>query len=165
MTINMALLIFIGCTFANVIISTIKSVMTIKGGKVSAAIWNALSYGLYSFIVIMTATAEITTLEKVLITVFCNLIGVYGVKLVEEKLRKDRLWKIEMTIKNDAYGVSAAAMHGALNAENIPNNYVEAGKYAIFNCFCATKADTDKALEIGKQYNAKTFASETKLAP
>lgn len=165
MTINTALLIFIGCTFANVIISTIKSVMTIKGGKVSAAIWNALSYGLYSFIVIMTATAEITTLEKVLITVFCNLIGVYGVKLVEEKLRKDRLWKIEMTIKNDAYGVNAAAMHDALSAESIPNNYVEAGKYAIFNCFCATKADTDKALEIGKQYSAKTFASETKLAP
>ena len=80
---NLALLIFIGCTFANVIISTIKSVMTIKGGKINAAIWNALGYGLYSYIVIITATAPITTLEKVLITVGCNLIGVYGVKLVE----------------------------------------------------------------------------------
>lgn len=162
---NETLLIFIGCTFANVVISTIKSVMTIKGGKFAAAFWNALSYGLYSYIVILTASTSISTLDKVLVTIGCNLIGVFGVKLVEEKMRKDKLWKIEMTIKNDAYGMSAAAMHGALNAENIPNNYVEAGKYAIFNCFCATKADTDKALEIGKQYSAKTFASETTLAP
>ena len=158
------LILFIICTFANVVLSTIKSVMTIKGGKMSAAIWNALAFGLYSYIVVLTATAPISTLGKVLVTVGCNLVGVYGVKLFEEKLRKDRLWKVEMTVKND-YGMVAAAMHGALNEANIPNNYVEAGNYAIFNCFCATKADTDKALEVGKIYNAKSFASETTLAP
>ena len=139
--------------------------MTIKGTKVSAAIWNALSFGLYSYIVILTATADLTTLQKVIVTVVCNLIGVYCVKLVEEKMRKDKIWKLEMTINNGDLGLAAAAMHGALNSANIPNNYVEAGKYAIFNCFCATKADTEKALEIGKIYKAKTFASETKLAP
>lgn len=159
------LILFIICTFANVVLSTIKSVMTIKGGKVSAAVWNALAFGLYSYIVVLTATAPISTLGKVLVTVGCNLVGVYGVKLLEEKLRKDRLWKLEMTIPNGDYGFAAPAMHGALNAANIPNNYVEAGKYAIFNCFCATKADTTKALEIGKTFNAKTFASETTLTP
>ena len=159
------LILFIVCTFANVVLSTIKSVMTIKGGKINAAIWNALAFGLYSYIVVLTATADISTFGKVAITMGCNLVGVYGVKLVEEKLRKDRLWKLEMTISNGEYGFAAPAMHGALNAANIPNNYVEAGKYAIFNCFCATKADTAKALEIGKTFSAKTFASETTLAP
>lgn len=156
--------LFILCTFTNVVLSTVKSVMTIKGGKVSAAIWNALAFGLYSYIVVLTATAPISTLGKVLVTVGCNLVGVYGVKLVEEKMRKDRLWKIEMTVKND-YGMVAAAMHGALNEANIPNNYVEAGKYAIFNCYCATKADTENAVTIGANYGAKYFASETTLAP
>lgn len=159
------LILFIVCTFANVVLSTVKSVMTIKGGKVNAAIWNALAFGLYSYIVVLTATADISTLGKVAITMGCNLVGVYGVKLVEEKLRKDRLWKLEMTIPNGEYGFAAPAMHGALNSANIPNNYVEAGKYAIFNCFCATKADTAKALEIGKTFSAKTFASETTLTP
>lgn len=159
------LILFIVCTFANVVLSTIKSVMTIKGGKINAAVWNALAFGLYSYIVVLTATADISTFGKVAITMGCNLVGVYGVKLVEEKLRKDRLWKLEMTISNGEYGFAAPAMHGALNAANIPNNYVEAGKYAIFNCFCATKADTAKALEIGKTFSAKTFASETTLAP
>ena len=159
------LILFIVCTFANVVLSTIKSVMTIKGGKVNAAIWNALAFGLYSYIVVLTATADISTLGKVAITMGCNLVGVYGVKLVEEKMRKDRLWKVEMTVPNGEYGFAASAMHGALNAANIPNNYVEAGKYAIFNCYCATKADTETAITIGADYGAKFFASETTLTP
>ena len=157
-----ALLLFIICTFANVVLSTIKSVMTIKGGKVSAAVWNALAFGLYSYIVVLTATAPISTLGKVLVTIGCNLVGVYGVKLFEEKMRKDRLWKIEMTVRNDE---NLAKMHDDLTAASIPNSYILAGRHAIFNCYCDTKADTDVALTIGKKYNAKTFASETTLAP
>lgn len=155
------LIIFAFCTLLNVVLATIKSVMTIKGTKISAAFWNAMSFGLYSYIVILTATADLTTLEKVVITVACNLIGVYGVKWVEEKMRKDKMWKIEMTIVDN--GFTASAMHGALNEANIPNHYFTAGKHAVFSCFCATKADTDKALEVGQIYGAKTFASETKI--
>lgn len=155
------LILFIVCTFANVVLSTIKSVMTIKGGKINAAIWNALAFGLYSYIVVLTATADISTLGKVVITMGCNLVGVYGVKLVEEKLRKDRLWKLEMTISV----ASAEAMHKAMSFANIPNNYVIAGNHAIFNCFCNTKADTETAMRIGKNYNAKMFASATTLTP
>ncbi len=156
-----ALLLFIICTFANVVLSTIKSVMTIKGGKVSAAIWNALAFGLYSYIVVLTATAPISTLGKVLVTVGCNLVGVYGVKLFEEKLRKDRLWKVEMTISNQ----DAEGMHDSLTWAAIPNHYFIAGKHAVFSCFCESKEQTDTALAIGKSYHAKAFASETTLAP
>lgn len=155
------LIIFALCTLLNVVLSTIKSVMTIKGTKMSAAVWNALSFGLYSYIVILTATADLTTLEKVIVTVVCNLIGVYGVKWVEEKMRKDRLWKIEMTVRNGF----AETMHHDLTLEGIPNNYVNAGKHTVFNCFCETKQDTEKVLRIAKAYDAKTFATETSLAP
>ena len=158
---NEALILFSVCTFANVIISTIKSVMTIKGGKISAALWNALSYGLYSFIVVMTATAEISTLEKVLVTIGCNLVGVYGVKLVEEKLCRDRLWKLDLTVRSDL----AETMHYDLTLKGIPNSYVNAGKHTVFNCYCETKEDTKTVLRIAKFYDAKTFASETALNP
>ena len=154
-----AFIIFVVCTFANVVLSTIKSLMTIKGGKVNAAIWNALSFGLYSYIVIMTANAPITTVEKVVITIICNLIGVYGVKCVEERLRKDKLWKIEMTVNT----INAYKLHDDLTASAISNSFVIAGKHAVFSCYCSTGAETNKTLEIGKKYNAKTFASETKL--
>lgn len=155
------LIIFALCTLLNVVLATIKSVMTIKGTKVSAAVWNALSFGLYSYIVILTATADLTTLEKVVVTVVCNLIGVYGVKWVEEKMRKDKMWKLEMTV----LAVEADAMHKALEDADIPNHYTPAGRHAAFSCYCATKADTDNALAIGEKFNAKTFAAETSLAP
>ena len=156
-----ALVLFVACTFANVVISTIKSVMTIKGGKCAAAVWNALAFGLYTYIVILTATAPVSTIWKVIITAGCNLVGVFCVKLVEEKMRKDRLWKLEMTVRAE----NADGLHEALTAADVPNSYVNAGKHAVFNCFCETKADTDKVVAIGKQFNAKMFATETKLAP
>lgn len=156
-----AIIIFIVCTFANVVLSTIKSVMTIKGGKLNAAIWNALAFGLYAYIVVLTATAPITTLGKVLITSACNLVGVYGVKLVEEKMRKDRLWKIEITVRSGF----TETMHNDLTVEGISNSYVNAGKHTVFNCYCETKKETDMVLRIAKAYDAKTFASETVLAP
>jgi len=159
------LIIFALCTLLNVVLATIKSVMTIKGTKISAAFWNAMSFGLYSYIVILTATADLTTLEKVIVTVVCNLVGVYGVKWVEEKMRKDKMWKVEMTVTDDGYGFTAPMLHGILEDANIPNHYVTAGKHIIFSCFCATQADTKKVLEIGAKFNAKTFASETTLTP
>lgn len=159
---NYAILLFIACTFANVILSTVKSVMTIKGGKVNAAIWNALAFGLYSYIVVLTATAPISTLGKVIITVGCNLIGVYCVKLVEEKMRKDKIWKIEITVPADKQAQFIKELKGV----DIPFNYIEGiGKYTIFNVYAPTKQHTDCVLAHAKSIGAKTFASETTLAP
>lgn len=155
------LLLFALCTLLNVVLATIKSVMTIKGSKISAAVWNALSFGLYSYIVILTATADLTTIEKIAVTVVCNLIGVYGVKWVEEKMRKDRLWKVEMTVRKE----NAEALCKALSKAGISNYYVPVGNHVVFNCFCNTKAETELATSCGNTYSAKMFANETTLAP
>ena len=108
-----AIIIFVACTLLNVVLATIKSVMTIKGSKASAAVWNALSFGLYAYIVILTANAPITTFWKVFITASCNLVGVYGVKLVEERMRKDKM----MILVNGHAKARAlqAAIEGAVN--------------------------------------------------
>ena len=155
------MIIFIISQTLNVILNTWKSIVTVKGGKVAAAAVNALTFGFYTYIIILTASAEINILLKCVVVALCNFVGVYVVKLVEEKMRKDKMWKIEMTIADN--GFTASAMHGALNGANIPNHYFIAGKHAVFSCFCATQDDTAQALAIGKVYNAKTFASETKL--
>ena len=42
------LLIFIVLNILNVIIQTYKSLITIKSGKLAAAIWNAIAYGFYT---------------------------------------------------------------------------------------------------------------------
>ena len=156
------LLIFALCTLLNVVLATIKSVMTIKGTKISAAIWNALSFGLYSYIVILTATADLTTIQKVIVTVVCNLIGVYCVKLVEEKMRKDRLWKFEITVP----AAERDKMCADLAKADIPFNYIDkVGKYVIFNVFAANQAQSKSVNAIAAAHNGKAFATETKLAP
>lgn len=158
---NTAIIIFIICTFANVVISTIKSVMTIKGGKIAAAVWNALAFGLYTYIVVLTATAPVSTVWKVAITASCNLVGVFCVKLAEEKMRKDRLWKIEMTVRNE----EVEKLHKMLTDFEIPNHYITAGKHTVFNCYCENKQQSEIVMKCGEACHAKTFASETTLTP
>lgn len=153
------MIIFIIANTLNVILSTWKSIVTVKGGKVAAAAVNALCFGFYTYIIILTASASLGLLAKCLIVGACNFIGVFTVKAIEEKMRKDKVWKIEMTVLAE----NADAMHNALEAANIPNHYTAAGRHSAFSCYCSTKTDTDTALAIGKQYNAKTFATETTL--
>ena len=91
------LIVFILLNAINVVIQTIKSLLTVKGGKVMAAVANAIAYGFYTIVVIYMV-CELPLWQKVVIVGSCNFIGVYIVKLIEEKMRRDKLWKIEATI-------------------------------------------------------------------
>lgn len=154
--------IFVVCTLLNVLIATIKSIMTIKGSKLSAAIWNAVSCGLYTYIVILTANSSLSIFAKILITAGCNFVGVYGIKYLEEKMRKDRLWKIEMTVPAE----NRERLVNVLAVANIPHNYIEGiGKYSIVNAYPATHDQTKIVRSAAEATHAKLFASETKLAP
>ena len=92
-------------TLANVIIQTVKSLFTIKGGKLSAATVNAIAFGFYTYIIFFTADDSISLWQKALITAVCNFIGVFFVKFLEEKLQKDRLWIFNCTAKVESADV------------------------------------------------------------
>lgn len=153
-----ALVLFIVCTAANVILSTIKSIVTVKGGKLSAALLNAITYGFYTYVIVLTTIDGVSTLGKMVITFACNFVGVYIVKWVEEKSRKDKLWKIEATVDNG----HGADVHEALIKAGLPHNYIFVEKWFIFNVFCATQEETHIAKEILKKFNAKSFVSENR---
>ena len=86
-------------------------------------------------------------------------VGVYIVKWCEEKARKDKLWKVEMTVR-DFYTENLA---NALADLDIPFNYIEGvGKYTIFNVYCATQKQSATVKGIGAECRAKFFVSETK---
>ena len=153
------LITFIVFNIINVIIQTVKSIATIKCGKVVAAIVNAVAYGLYTYIVVLTV-CDLPLWLKVVVVGGANLIGVYVVKLLEEKARKDKLWKVEATIMRE----HTSELHNALTIAGISHNYLEnVGKYTLFNIYCATQAQSAKAKEIMAKYDAKYFVSETKI--
>ena len=153
------LIIFIVLNIANVIIQTVKSIATIKCGKAVAALVNAVAYGLYT-VVTVYMLCELNLGLKALIVALCNLVGVFVVKLIEEKTRKDRLWKVEATVLRGY----TKSLHSDLDRADIPHNYLEnVGKYTLFNIFCATQKQSAKAKEIMAKYEAKYFVSESKI--
>jgi hypothetical protein len=155
---NTLLLTFIILNILNVIIQTVKSIATVKCGKTAAAIINAVAYGLYT-IVTVYMMCELELWLKALIVAVANLIGVYVVKLLEEKARKDKLWKVEATVLRGW----TKELHRALVVAEIPHNYLEnVGKYTLFNIFCETQAQSTKAKHILDSVEAKYFVSESK---
>ena len=152
------LILFIVMNVLNVVIQTIKSICTIKCGKAVAAIVNAVAYGLYTYIIVLT-NCDLPLLAKCLIVASANFVGVYVVKFFEEKARKDKLWKVEATVWQNY----TASLHKDLDIANIPHNYIDnVGRYTLFNVYCETQAQSAKAKAILDMYSAKYFVSESK---
>ncbi len=154
---NNLILIFTALTIVNVVFSTIKSIITIKGGAFSASLISALYYGYYNIVLIYTV-ADFPLWQKVVVTFGCNLVGVFAVKYAEEKARKDKLWRVESTIKPDKKEV----FEMYCKENDIPYNYVNIEKYILFNFYCATQQESAKVKKLLDAHDAKYFVNESK---
>ena len=147
-----AILIFTLATVVNVSLSTIRSICTIKCGKWLSALTNAICYGFYPLIVMLTAKDTVDIVTNMCITAVANFICVWIIKYVEEKARKDKLWRIDLTIPAE----ETSFIHRKL--ADIPHNYIECGPKTVFNCYCATQKESTEvktlAVAIGGQYSA-----------
>ena len=149
------LLKFIILNIANVIIQTIKSIVTVKGGKGVAAVVNAITFALYTVVTIYMM-CDLPLLWKAGIVGLCNLVGVWVVKFFEEKARKDRLWKIEATFDKDYLDT----IH---NNVGISHNYIDIGNKVIFNFYAENQRQSLIVKDIIHKYNGKYFVSESKI--
>ena len=93
-----AIIIFTVCSLVNVILSTMKTILTVRSTKVVASIINAVTYGFYAIVVKQLASLDLTV--TVIVTIATNLIGVYLSMWLMDKMKKDCLWKISVTTKN-----------------------------------------------------------------
>lgn len=149
---------FIILNIFNVVIQTVKSIATVKCDKVVAAIINSIAYGLYT-VVTVYMLCDLPLAWKAFIVAMCNLVGVYVVKALEEKARKDKLWKVEATVSAQY----TERLHNELSVVKLPHNYIDKiGKYVIFNVYCETQADSIEAKKLLDYYHAKYFISESK---
>lgn len=154
-----AIIIFSVATIVNVTLSTIRSICTIKCGKWWSAITNAICYGFYPLIVMLTAKDTVSIIVNMAITAVANFVCVWIIKYIEEKSRKDKLWKVEMAVP---YYFDMDVLHHYLdNTLHIPHYYQRAGRWYIFNCYCKTQADTKAVVELAKKYYGKISAYES----
>jgi uncharacterized protein YebE (UPF0316 family) len=153
--------IFIALNVVNVVIQTVKSIITINGSKWSASIINAVAYGIYTIVVVFMNADGLGLFWKAIIIGLTNLVGVFIVKLIEEKSRKDKLWKVEATI--DSYLI--LDLHRILNEGGIPHSWLDIGTTdrVLLNCYCNTKNDSELVKELLDNADAKYFVSESKV--
>lgn len=93
-----AIIIFTVCSLVNVILSTMKTILTVRSTKIVASVVNAVTYGFYAIVVKQLASLDLTV--TVIVTIATNLIGVYLSMWLMDKMKKDCLWKISVTTKD-----------------------------------------------------------------
>lgn len=151
--------VFLALNVVNVVIQTVKSIVTINGGKMSAAVINAVTFFIYTFCVVYMNADGLGLVWKALIIGVINFVGVYVVKLIEEKGRKDKLWKVEATVTPNNVG----NVQLELDKLNISHNcFRTSGEYRVFNIFCPTQKESAQVKTILNKYHAKYFVSESK---
>lgn len=99
MIIEFTTIVFFICSLINVMLSTLKIILTVKASKGVATIINAITYGFYAIVVKQLASLDLIT--TVTVTIVTNIIGVYVSMCLLEKTKKDCLWKISVTTKDN----------------------------------------------------------------
>ena len=153
------LILYLILQITNVILATIKSIVTIKGSKLSAALMNALSYSVNVIVVIYTVM-DFSIWVKILITAITNFAGTYLGVYITEKLRKDRLWEIKATVitVTDYINIKnalKAQSHIKYNSMTLEDN-----QGYLFYVYTKNKQQSKIVRDILWQNNAYTVADE-----
>lgn len=150
------IIIFAILQLVNVMLNTAKAVLTIKANKLVASIANAVTYGFYTIIVQWTAKTDL--LVTIPITIITNLIGVYISLLILEKVKKDKLWKITVSVPKDYYQVVKGCLVekelGFIEYETNNENY------KVFDIFSHTQKDSEEIKKIVAKYQVKYIIQE-----
>lgn len=155
------LMFFILITLANVIIQTVKSLFTIKGGKVSAATVNAVAYGFYTYIIFFTADDNLCLWQKALITALCNFVGVFLVKYLEQKFQKDRLWIYNCTAKVENEDIIKITDLLKSMDISLTYNQLKDDLYTL-SIYSYSQSESEMIKSVLKNYKIKYCAIETK---
>lgn len=155
------IILFAVLNAVNVVLQTAKSLVTIKCGKMAAAIINAVAYGVYTVVIVYTVS-DIDLWTKVIVVAAVNFFGVYLVKLVEERNRKDKLWKIEVTLPASQFWGEEGAK-AKLDAMTVSHNYEELGtKYVVINFYSENSAQSEQVRGFVREVGAKYFVHENR---
>ena len=148
-------LYFFLISLINVILSSTKSICTVRYGRGINIIMNVIAYSFYAIVVKQTASLPLTI--TVIATAVANALGVWFSYVILDKIQKDRLWKVEVVIPK----AFTEQLH--VDLANIPHNYIELGPKTLFNFYCETKTDTSIVIKHCKDFQGKFFAVENKL--
>lgn len=151
--------IFFILQLINVILSTIRSILTINASPSVAAIFNAFSYTFYNMIVKLITSQDMVVI--MIVTFLTNLLGVYIGRLILSKVTKDKLWVFTATVKEDNEKIKEIVK--LLKEMDIKSLYneVTTNLYSM-QIFSYSQKESVMIKSILDNYNVKYYATETK---
>ena len=121
------IILFVVCQFINVGLNTAKTIIMHKEEKVSSAVINAVTYGFYAIIVVMTASS-LPLWITIIISALTNLVGVYGSMWLLERFKKDSMWEIHATVSSgfdNIFKCSSTLDHMGISFVQLPTNDID----------------------------------------
>ena len=154
------IILFALLQFINVILSTIKSVLTVKSNRIVASVSSAIYFGFYTIIVIWTAADNMNIWIKVAITSATNLTGTYIAKYILDKAKKERLWDITAAVKSTVLDNVCSELneHCLLHTRIEMNN----PKYWLIHTYAKGKEESRLIRDILAKYEAYIIVFEQK---
>lgn len=94
-----SILAFSAATFVNVVLGTLRSILTIKASRQVSAIVNAISFGFY--MVVLKQLEGVDMISSVVVTVVMNYVGVLFAVWVLARFKKDVMWVISVRTSHE----------------------------------------------------------------
>lgn len=157
---NMGLLtVFIVLTVVNVVLNTARTIITVKGGMFWSSFMAALAFGFYTIVIIYTV-CELPMWLKATVTALANFAGTYFVKYIEMKVRKDRLWLVDVVIfkKNLEYATEFLNKNGIWFSKTPISN----SESHMFHIYSNTQDESRLIKKLLAKFNAKYVVVESK---
>ena len=155
-------IIFSICSLINVILNTTKTIVMYKNEKFPSSLMNAVTFGFYTIIVVLMAGAMPLWL-KVSITAITNFIGVWLSITILNKIRKDKIWKIETTIKKGGYfDFFKQDLNNFHNLHKISYSLIEIENYYIVNFYSESQNQSILIKQFINKWSGKYFVTENK---
>ena len=153
------LVLFIVFTIINVILNTARTIITVKGGMFWSSVISALAFGFYTIVIIYTV-CELPMWMKATVTALANFFGTYFVKYIELKVRKDRLWMVDVVIyeKNLKYATDYLNEH-EIKFSEMP--IANSGSH-VFHIYSNSKEESSNIRDLLGTFNAKYVVVESK---
>ena len=161
MSIGWYIVAFTVCQLINVALNTAKTIIMHKEEKISSSVINAVTYGFYAIIVVMTASA-LPLWITIVISALTNLFGVYGSMWLLDRFKKDKLWEIVATVKTPN---NRTCLENGLDIEQISYNYNWTNKKDeyIFRIYSNSQKESAKIKELLDFVGAKYIVHEEKM--
>lgn len=94
-----SIVLFFVLNLINVILGTMRSILTVKSTPFVSMVINTVSYTFYSGIVKLVSGQDMAVV--LITTALTNIIGVYIAQFILNKAKKDKLWRITATLPTD----------------------------------------------------------------